>query len=244
MKITILSLFPEILEGFLKSSIFNNAVKAGIVEYNIVNFRDFSTGSYNKVDDEVFGGGAGMLLKPEPLFKALDSIGAKGKRVVFPTPSGKKFNQKYAQDLSKEKELVFIAGHYEGLDQRVIENYVTDEICIGDYVMTSGEVAILAIIDATFRLIDGVINKESLVDESFGTGNLLEYPQYTRPAEYCNFYVPSVLLSGNHAKIKNWRRAKSIEKTLSNRPDLLTYDNLSSDDKKLLENLKTDNEHF
>lgn len=242
MKITILSLFPKILEGFFNSSIFSRAVKNGIIEYKIINFRDFSESSYNKVDDEVFGGGPGMLLKPEPLFKALDSIDALNKRVIFPTPSGVRFTQKYAQELSIEKELVFIAGHYEGVDERVVERYVTDQVCIGDYVMTSGEVAILAIIDAVFRLVDGVINKDSLQFESFSDG-LLEYPQYTRPSEYCNFRVPEVLLSGNHATIKEWRRYKSLEKTLKNRPDLLDYNSLSGEDKKLIEKFRNDNEH-
>ena len=167
-----------------------------------------------------------MVIMPEPLSKALDDSGAKGKRVVFPTPSGKQFTESYASDLSKEEELYFICGHYEGIDQRVIDEYVTDEITIGDYVLSSGETSTIVIIDALFRLIDGVITSESLEDESFNSG-LLEYPQYTRPATYCNKDVPSVLLSGNHRHITEWRDCKRLEKTLLNRPDLLSHASLS-----------------
>ena len=167
-----------------------------------------------------------MVIMPEPLSKALSDYSAKGKRVVFPTPSGKVFTEKYASELSKESELFFICGHYEGIDQRVIDEFVTDEITIGDYVLSSGETSSIVIIDAVFRLIDGVITSESLEDESFNSG-LLEYPQYTRPGTYCNKDVPSVLLSGNHRHITEWRDCKRLEKTLLNRPDLLSHASLS-----------------
>lgn len=221
MKITILTLFPEVFEGFFSTSIPLLAKEKGLLNVNIINFRDYTTDKHHKCDDEPYGGGAGMVLKPEPLFKALKSIDATSKRVIYPTPSGKLFNQSIAKELSSEKELVFIAGHYEGLDQRVIDAFVTDELSIGDYVLSSGETAILVMVDAIYRLIDGVISPESLVEESFND-SLLEYPQYTRPQEYEGMRVPEVLLSGNHKQINDWRYKKRLEKTIKNRIDLMS----------------------
>ena len=221
MKITILTLFPEVFEGFFSTSIPLLAKEKGLLDVNIINFRDYTTDKHHKCDDEPYGGGAGMVLKPEPLFKALKSIDATSKRVIYPTPSCKLFNQSIAKELSSEKELVFIAGHYEGLDQRVIDAFVTDELSIGDYVLSSGETAILVMIDAIYRLIDGVISPESLVEESFND-SLLEYPQYTRPQEYEGMRVPEVLLSGNHKQINDWRYKKRLEKTIKNRIDLMS----------------------
>lgn len=221
MKITILTLFPEVFEGFFSTSIPLLAKEKGLLDVNIINFRDYTNDKHHKCDDEPYGGGAGMVLKPEPLFKALKSIDATSKRVIYPTPSGKLFNQSIAKELSSEKELVFIAGHYEGLDQRVIDAFVTDELSIGDYVLSSGETAILVIVDAIYRLIDGVISPESLVEESFND-SLLEYPQYTRPQEYEGMRVPEVLLSGNHKQINDWRYKKRLEKTIKNRIDLMS----------------------
>ena len=238
MKITVLTLFPEILSNFFTSSIMARAVKAGIISYNLVNWRDFATDKHHKCDDSPFGGGAGMVIKPEPLFKALDWLDAVNKRVVYATPSGKRFTQNYAKNLSQESELVFICGHYEGIDQRIIDRYVDDEICIGDYVISSGEVATLVIIDSVYRLIDGVITDSSLEEESF-TGSLLEYPQYTRPETYCGLSVPDVLLSGHHANIKKWRLQKRLEKTLLNRPELLDNASLDQESRKLLEEISS-----
>ena len=221
MKITILTLFPEVFEGFFSTSIPLLAKEKGLLDVNIINFRDYTTDKHHKCDDEPYGGGAGMVLKPEPLFKALKSIDATSKRVIYPTPSGKLFNQSIAKELSSEKELVFIAGHYEGLDQRVIDAFVTDELSIGDYVLSSGETAILVMIDAIYRLIDGVISPESLVEESFND-SMIEYPQYTRPQEYEGMRVPEVLLSGNHKQINDWRYKKRLEKTIKNRIDLMS----------------------
>lgn len=220
MKIDVLSLFPEIVEGFFANSIMAKAVERGKISYSLVNFRDFATDKYRTCDDAPYGGGAGMVIKPEPLGAALESIKAKGKRVIYPSPSGKLLDQAYAEELSREEELVFICGRYEGIDQRIIDLYVDDEISIGDYVISSGEIASLVIIDAVYRLLDGIINEESLREESF-TGGLLEYPHYTRPADYCGLSVPDVLLSGHHAQIEQWRNEKRLEKTLKNRPDLL-----------------------
>ena len=236
MKITIFTLFPEMVRPFFQSSIMKRAVEKGIVSYRIVNFRSFAKGIHSKADDEPFGGGAGMVIMPQPLSEALESEGAVGKRVVFPAPSGKLFTQDYARELSREEELFFICGHYEGIDQRVIDTYVTDEISIGDYVLSSGETSSIVVIDALFRLIEGVITEESLEDESFNSG-LLEYPQYTRPATYCNKEVPGVLLSGNHRHITEWRDCKRLEKTLLNRPDLLSHASLSIKERQTL--LKT-----
>ena len=221
MTITILTLFPEVFEGFFSTSIPLLAKEKGLLDVNIINFRDYTTDKHHKCDDEPYGGGAGMVLKPEPLFKALKSIDATSKRVIYPTPSGRLFNQSIAKELSSEKELVFIAGHYEGLDQRVIDAFVTDELSIGDYVLSSGETAILVMVDAIYRLLDGVISPESLVEESFND-SLLEYPQYTRPQEYEGMRVPEVLLSGNHKQINDWRYKKRLEKTIKNRIDLMS----------------------
>ena len=218
---------------FFTSSIMKRAVDKGIITYSIINFRDEAEGVHHKCDDIPYGGGAGMVIMPEPISKALDRINAKGKRVVFPTPSGRLYDQAYAADLSKCDELIFICGHYEGLDQRVIDEYVTDEISIGDYVLSSGESASVVIIDALFRLIDGVIASESLEEESFSS-HLLEYPQYTRPERYCNKSVPDVLLSGHHRHITQWRNDKRIEKTMHSRPDLLSDASLSVDERNRL----------
>ena len=236
MKITVLTLFPEMVEPFFTSSIMKRAVEKGIISYNIVNFRSWAEGRHKKADDEPFGGGAGMVLMPSPLYKAIDEMGLRGKRIVFPTPSGKLFNEAYAEEFAAQDELVFICGHYEGLDQRVIDEFVTDEISIGDYVLSSGETSTVVIIDAVYRLIEGVITDSSLEDESFSNG-LLEYPQYTRPDVYCNKKVPDVLLSGNQSHITEWRRFKGLEKTLLNRPDLLSHASLSIKERQDLLNI-------
>lgn len=237
MNIDILTLFPEMVSGFFTNSIMARAVKSGLVSYNIVDWRQYAEDKHHKCDDSPFGGGAGMVIKPEPLFKALDRIDAMNKRVVYASPSGKRLTQDYARQLSREPELVFICGHYEGIDQRIIDRYVDDEICIGDYVISSGEVATLVIIDAVYRLIDGVITDSSLDEESF-TGPLLEYPQYTRPETYCGMSVPDILLSGHHANIEKWRLRKRLEKTLSNRPDLLENASLDDEAGKILKEIK------
>ena len=237
MNIDILTLFPEMVSGFFTNSIMARAVKAGLVSYNIVDWRQYAEDKHHKCDDSPFGGGAGMVIKPEPLFKALDRIDAMEKRVIYASPSGRRLTQDYARQLSQEPNLVFICGHYEGIDQRIIDRYVDDEICIGDYVISSGEVATLVIIDAVYRLIDGVITDSSLEEESF-TGPLLEYPQYTRPETYCGMSVPDILLSGHHANIEKWRLRKRLEKTLSNRPELLENASLGEEANRILKEIK------
>lgn len=220
MKLRVLSLFPGIMQGFFESSIMARAVERGIVSYELTDIRDYATDKHHKCDDQTFGGGAGMLMMPKPLSAALEAAGSPGARTVYVSPGGRLFNQAYAKDLAREENLVILCGRYEGVDQRVIDKYVSDEISIGDYVLSSGEVAAMVVVDAVYRLIPGVITGESLAEESFEDG-LLEYPQYTRPALYDNVQVPEVLVSGHHANIVKWRFKKRLEKTLLFRPELL-----------------------
>ncbi|MDR0451510.1 MAG: tRNA (guanosine(37)-N1)-methyltransferase TrmD [Treponema sp.] len=227
MKYTALTLFPEIIDAFFAASIMAKAVGRGIVEYRAVNIRDFAPGRHRSCDDAPYGGGPGMLMLPEPLGLCLDAVGAKRRpernsamRVICLSPSGRCFDQALARDLSREAELVLICGRYEGVDQRIIDLYVDDEISVGDYVLSSGEAAALVLIDATYRLVESVITPGSLEEESF-SGNLLEYPQYTRPEVYDTLKVPDILLSGHHENIRRWRRRKQVEKTLALRPDLI-----------------------
>ena len=221
MRFNVLTLFPEIPAAFFESSIMAKAVERGLITYNLVNIRDFAYDKHRTCDDLTYGGGAGMLLLPQPLALTLDSVQAAEKRVIYVTPSGKPVTQADAAELARDQELVFVCGRYEGIDQRIIDEYVDDEISLGDYVMSSGELAALVIIDAVYRLIDGVISRESLEEESFSDG-LLEYPQYTRPQIFRDRSVPEVLLSGHHEHIRKWRLAQRIKKTLAMRPDLLT----------------------
>ena len=220
MKFTVLTLFPDIVKAFFENSIMAKAVEKEIIAYDLVNIRDFALDKHRTCDDGTYGGGAGQLMMAEPLGRALDSVKAKRKFVIYVTPSGKPLTQNLAQQLSCKDELVFICGRYEGIDQRIIDSYVDMEISIGDYVMSSGEVAATVVIDTVYRLVDGVINHESLEEESYCDG-LLEYPQYTHPEEWKGMKVPPVLLSGNHEEIRKWRLKKRLMKTLANRPDLI-----------------------
>ncbi|MBP7480540.1 MAG: tRNA (guanosine(37)-N1)-methyltransferase TrmD, partial [Spirochaetaceae bacterium] len=220
MKFHVLTLFPEIPRAFFESSIMAKAVQKGIIAYDLVNIRDFALDKHKTCDDSPYGGGAGMVMMTTPLASALNSVKPKRKRVIYVTPSGKKFTQNMAYELSRESDLVLICGRYEGIDQRIIDSYVDDEISIGDYVLSSGEVAATVIIDAVYRLIDGVIASESLEEESFSDG-LLEYPQYTRPEEFLEQKVPDILLSGHHKNMRAWRLKQRLAKTLRMRPDLI-----------------------
>lgn len=242
MNIDIVTLFPEIVEGFFHSSIMARAIASGHITYAVTNFRDYAEDRHRTCDDAPYGGGAGMVLKAEPLYKALDALAVQDKHVIFPSPSGKRFTQEVAQRLSTMENLVFICGHYEGMDQRVIDTYVDEELSIGDYVISSGEVATLAMVDAVYRLVDGVISGESLEEESFSDG-LLEYPHYTRPETYCGKSVPDVLLSGHHANIARWRQKMRLRKTLLNRPELLESVTLDAFSLKILEELRTEKDN-
>lgn len=238
MKIDILTLFPEMFHVPLGESIIGRAREKGILDLDLINIRDFSHDKHKKVDDYPYGGGAGMVMTPQPIFSALEAIEAKDYKVIHMSPKGKTFDQNMAKALAKEDRLIFLCGHYEGIDQRVIDYWVTDEISIGDYVLTGGELPAMVVIDAVTRLIPGVLGKnESFIDESFYAG-LLEYPQYTRPSEFESLKVPDVLLSGNHKKIADWRNLQALKITKENRYDMfkkyIDGKDLSKDEKKLI----------
>ena len=222
MKIDILTLFPEMFAP-LKEGIIKRAVEAGKVEINIINIRDFALPPHYKCDDEPFGGGAGMVMMCEPLFKAIESVKKENSKIIYMSPRGKVFNQHMAQDMSKLEHLILICGHYEGIDQRVIDYFNIEELSIGDYVLTGGELPAMVVADTIIRLLPDVIRAESTQEESFST-NLLEYNQYTRPAEFRGMKVPEVLLNGNHKKIADYRLEQSKEITKRARPDLLKKD--------------------
>lgn len=237
MKIDVLTLFPEMFAP-LDHSIVGRARTLGQVEVQFTNFRDFSTNKHHKVDDAPYGGGAGMLLTPQPMFDAFDSLEKSQPRVIVTTPTGRPFNQRVAEEWANEEHLIFLCGHYEGFDQRIHDQLATDEVSIGDFVMTGGELAAMVMIDATVRLIPEVLGDQaSHEDDSFSTG-LLEYPHYTRPADFRGLKVPDVLLSGNHAKIESWRRERSLERTFRRRPELLDQIVLSPADKNFIESLR------
>ena len=227
MKFHILTLFPEMIEQGLNNSIIKRAAEAGHLSINAVNIRDYTLDKHNKVDDYPYGGGAGMLMQAQPVYDAYKALvkehedaGKPAPRVIFMTPQGRTFKQEIAQELAKEEELIFLCGHYEGIDERVLEEIVTDELSIGDYVLTGGELPAMVVIDTVARLIPGVLNNDdSASDESFA-GNLLEYPQYTRPEVWHDKKVPEVLLSGHHANIAKWRLEQSVERTRVKRPDM------------------------
>ena len=219
MRIDILTLFPESF-SYLNSSILKRAQENGLIEINLVDIRDFSSDKHKKCDDYPFGGGAGMLMSAQPIYDAIKSVQDDNSFIVFPSPSGEKFNVDIAKELSKKEHLIFICGHYEGIDQRIIDIFSPLELSIGDYVLTGGELPTMVIVDCLSRFIDGVISRESLLEESFSSNNL-EYPQYTRPADFKGYKVPEVLLSGNHAEIERYRKEQSELITKKRRPDLL-----------------------
>lgn len=219
MRIKVLSLFPKMFDGILNESIIKRAIDDKKVNIDVIDLRSYSKDKHNKVDDTIYGGGAGMLIKCEPVFDAIDDLKTKNTKVIMLSPDGVKYNQEKAYELSKEKNIILLCGHYEGFDERI--NTVVDEkISIGDYVLTGGEIPAMAIIDSVMRLLPGVINEESHLNDSFNN-DLLDYPQYTKPKEYRGMKVPDVLLSGDHKKIDEWRREEQIKKTKKQRPDLL-----------------------
>lgn len=254
MKFSVLTLFPAIVDSFFTTSIMAKAVDRGVVSWNTINIRDWAFDKHHKCDDAPYGGGAGMLMLPEPLGACLQAQGVMPKtqedpkrsagtrRVVYLSPSGTRFDQAKARELASCDELVLVCGRYEGIDQRIIDSYVDEELSIGDYVLSSGEVAALVVVDAVYRLVEGVINGESLSEESFSS-HWLEYPQYTRPEIYDSVRVPEVLLSGHHERIRRWRLERGIEKTLRNRPDLveraLCSGGLSREEREILQTLQS-----
>jgi tRNA (guanine37-N1)-methyltransferase len=240
MRCDILTLFPEIFEPYVNSSILHRAQTKGLLRLKLYNLRQFSTNKHLQVDDVPYGGGPGMVLKPEPIFRAVAEITPEGqnKRIILTTPQGKPFTQQLAQELSQEEYLLLICGRYEGVDERVAQTLVTDEISIGDYVLTGGELPALVILDAVARLIPGVLGDEASAEEDSFSEVLLEYPHYTRPAEYHGLGVPEVLLSGNHEKIRRWRRYQALKRTYLRRPELLDKMELSQEDQELLQNIR------
>ena len=222
LHIDVLTLFPRMLDGFLVESILGRGIESGLLTVKVYDVRDWATSKHKNADDRPFGGGAGMVMKPEPVFAAIEQLQTPGCRRIYLTPDGVPYSEKFARELAQETHLVLLSGHYEGIDQRIREKVIDQEISIGDYVLTNGTLPAAVVIDALARFIPGVLGEEkSLTHESF-TGKLLDFPQYTRPAEFRGMSVPDVLLSGDHAKIEEWRNARRIEKTRQVRPDLLT----------------------
>ncbi|KOP82115.1 tRNA (guanine-N1)-methyltransferase [Cytobacillus solani] len=244
MKIDVLTLFPEMFDGVLGSSILKRAAENQAVEYNVVNFRAYADNKHQTVDDYPYGGGAGMVLKPQPIFDAVADLrenSASAPRVILLCPQGEKYTQKKAEELADLDHLIFVCGHYEGYDERIREHVVTDEISIGDFVLTGGELGAMVVIDSVVRLLPGVLGKEeSHLSDSFSTG-LLEHPHYTRPADFRGMKVPDVLISGNHRLIDEWRTKESLRRTVLRRPDLLEHIELSPVQKKWLEEIKKEN---
>lgn len=247
MKIDVLTLFPEMFDGVFGSSILGKARERELVSLQAINFRTYSTSKHGTVDDTPYGGGGGMVLKPEPIFAAVEDLRSRVEeadrpRVILMCPQGRTFDQKLAEELSQERHLIFICGHYEGYDERIRDHLITDEISIGDYVLTGGEIPAMAVIDSVVRLLPGVLgNASSAVTDSFSTG-WLEYPHYTRPAEFRGWKVPDVLLSGHHEQIDAWRLKESLRRTWQRRPELIDEAALGKKERAWLEEFRKESE--
>ena len=238
MRIDILTLFPDMIGAVLGESVTGRALKKNLFELNLVDIRDYTLDKHRRVDDYPYGGGDGMVMQGEPVYNAYSAVKSEKSRFIYLTPHGKTFNQQMAKELSKEEHLIFLCGHYEGIDQRIIDILKPEEISLGDFILTGGELAVMPVCDSILRLLPGVLgNETSMVEESF-ENNLLEYPQYTRPEEFMGLKVPEVLLSGHHKNIENWRREKSLEVTLRKRPDLIEKAEFSGEEKEILEKIK------
>ncbi|NLW39803.1 MAG: tRNA (guanosine(37)-N1)-methyltransferase TrmD [Tissierellia bacterium] len=237
MRIDVLTLFPEIFATFKSWSMVGRIMDKGLVTINEINIRDFSEDKHRRVDDYPFGGGPGMIMKPEPIYSAIKEVKRDHSKVIYLSPQGKVFNQELANNLSKEEHLILLCGHYEGIDNRIVENYVDLEISIGDYVLTGGEIPAMVLIESIIRLLPGALEEEAIQHESHYNG-LLEYPQYTRPRVFKGVAVPEVLLSGNHQKIHEWRKYQSLKNTYLKRPDLLEKVQLTDEEIKMLEEIK------
>ena len=243
MQFDVLTLFPEMF-NILNESIIGRAKEKGLINVNLINIRDFSKNKHKKVDDTPYGGGAGMVIQPDVVYNAYKSVITNNEksektRVIYMSPQGKKLDQQKVEELSKQEHLILLCGHYEGIDQRVLDSIVDEEISIGDYVLTGGELPAMVLIDSVSRYVEGVLKDGSTTEESFSQG-LLEYPQYTRPEVFEGQQVPEVLRSGNHQMIEKWRREQSLKRTLEKRPDLLEEVDLSDEDKKILEKNRND----
>ena len=236
MKFDVLTLFPEMFEP-VKQSILGRAIEKDLINVNLINIRDFSKDKHKKVDDTPYGGGAGMVMRPDVVYDAYMSIKDENAKVIYMSPQGKTLNQEKVKSLSKEQHLILLCGHYEGIDQRVIDEIVDEEISIGDYVLTGGEIPAMVLIDSVSRYVEGVISSESTSEESF-SNHLLEYPQYTRPEVFNGVGVPEVLKSGHHENIDKWRKAQSLKNTYYKRPDLLKDVELSEEDNRILNDMK------
>jgi len=235
MKIHILTLFPDMFAGPFADSIIGRAVDQGLVEIDIYNIRDYTRDKHHVVDDSPYGGGPGMVLKPEPMFEAVEAVKGDGEvPVILLTPQGRLFNQTVAAELAGREEMVLVCGHYEGVDERVRQHLVTDEISIGDYVLSGGEFAAMVVVDAVVRQLPGALGSEESVGDDSHSNGLLEYPQYTRPQSFRGWEVPQILLSGNHAEVERWRRGQSLKRTAERRPDLMERVALSDEDKELM----------
>ena len=229
MRFDVLTLFPEMFE-VLNQSIIGRAKEKGLINVNLINIRDFSKNKHKKVDDTPYGGGAGMVMQPDVVYDAYKSVNDEKAKVIYMSPQGKKLNQKKVEELSKQEHLILLCGHYEGIDQRVLDKIVDEEISIGDYVLTGGELPAMVLIDSVSRYVEGVLKDDSIKEESFSQG-LLEYPQYTRPEVFEGQQVPEILLSGHHENIDKWRRKQSLKITLNKRPELLEKVEFSDEDK-------------
>ena len=239
MKIHILTLFSDMFTGPFSESIIKRAIDRGLVTIAIYNIRDYTSDKHHVVDDSPYGGGPGMVLKPEPLFAAVEAIRGEAELpVILLTPQGRLFNQRAAEELSHYEEMILICGHYEGVDERVREHLVTDEISIGDYILSGGELAAMVVVDALVRQLPGALGSEESVEEDSHATGLLEYPQYTRPQSFRGWEVPEVLLSGNHAAIARWRREQSLRRTIKRRPDLLERAALSDEERRVIKRME------
>ena len=241
MNFHVLTLFPEMIEQGVNTSITGRAIQNNLISVNAINIRDFAGNKYGQVDDYPYGGGAGMVMQPAPVYRSYESVVEKigyAPRVLYMTPQGKVFNQGMAEEFAKEKDIVFLCGHYEGIDERVLEMIVTDNVSIGDYVLTGGELPSMVMIDAISRLVPGVLNNEVSAEFESFNDNLLEYPQYTRPAKFMEKDVPPILLSGDHGKVDRWRRNQSILRTMERRPDLMEKAKLDKEDRKFIRTME------
>ena len=240
MKIDVLTLFPEFFSTLKDWSIIGRAIKEDILNIDYINIRDFSKDTHKRVDDCSYGGGPGMVMTPEPIVDAIDSVKTERSRVIYLSPQGQRLDQDLVNRLSKEEHLILLCGHYEGIDNRIIDHYVHEEVSIGDYVLTGGEIPAMVVIDAVTRLLPGVLSSEQSFTEESHYHGILEYPQYTRPYDFRGLKVPDVLLSGNHKEIERWRRYQALKATYIKRPDLLKKANLTEEDKEILKAIEAE----